>query len=203
MDAGLEPEQVSKAHQYQWHSDSPWVKGARNTLLSQNQQALSDIRWGCTTILVMILEEANIQDIFQIELEVPGNKSLYAIWKLAQEQGLHFIRFLPDRDALSGSNMGIQKIHKPAFWSAGTPRTMASQNHSIPGAQSMAGTPPQSSTTCDWSITSWKSPATGTANTSWPGMKKWRTKLLHTSYSGHEHINASSIHCPKHFMFHI
>ena len=36
MDAGLGPEQVSKAHLYQWHNDLPWVKEARNALLSQD-----------------------------------------------------------------------------------------------------------------------------------------------------------------------
>ena len=62
----------------------------------------------------MILEEAKVQDILQVELEVPSNKSLYSMWKLAWEQGQHFIRFLPDRDTLSDSSMGIQGIHKPA-----------------------------------------------------------------------------------------
>ena len=62
MDAGLEPEQVSKAHQYQWYNDSPWVKEARNALLSQDPQALSDVRKDCTAIVVVILEEAKIQE---------------------------------------------------------------------------------------------------------------------------------------------
>ena len=63
LDTGWEPEQVSKDHQYQWHNDSTWVTEVRNALLSQDPQALSDLRWDCTTILEMILEEANIQDI--------------------------------------------------------------------------------------------------------------------------------------------
>ena len=111
MDADLKPEQVSKAHQYQWHNELPWVKEARNTVLSQDVQALSNIRWHCTAILVMILEQAKIQDILWVEPEAPGNESLYPVWKLAQEQGQHFIRFLLHRNAPSSSSMGI---HEPA-----------------------------------------------------------------------------------------
>ena len=114
MAAGLEPEQVSKTQKYQWCYDSTWVKKARNTLLSQDPQTLSDNMQDCAVILVKILEEAKIQDIFWVELDVPGDKRLYAIWKLAWEQGLHFLRFLPDRNEPSGSNMGIQRVHKLA-----------------------------------------------------------------------------------------
>ena len=44
-DTGSEPEQVSKAHQYQWCNDSPLVKEARNALLSQDPEVLSHVRW--------------------------------------------------------------------------------------------------------------------------------------------------------------
>ena len=50
LDTGLEPEQVC-------------VTEARNALLSQDQQALSDLRWDYSAILVMIIEEAKVQDI--------------------------------------------------------------------------------------------------------------------------------------------
>ena len=184
-------------------TDSPWFKEARNALLSQDPQALSNIRQDCTTILVMILEEAKIQDIFWVELEAPGNKSLYAIWKLAWEQGLHFTRFLPDRMHCLAQTWVLRGYTSQLQWNMGTPRMMESQNHSVPGAWSMLETPPQLSTTCNRTIKSWWSPATSAANISWPGMKTWRATSLHASDSSHEHINALSIHCLEHFTLHI
>ena len=70
---------------YQLHNDFPWVIEAMNALISQDPKALSDIRQDCTTILVTILKEAKVPDILLVELEVPSNKSLYTVWKLALE----------------------------------------------------------------------------------------------------------------------
>ena len=89
-DTGSEPEQVSKAHQYQLCNDSPWVTEARNALFSQDPLALSDIRQDCTTILVMSFEETKVQDIQWVELKATSNKHIYTIWKLAWEQCQHF-----------------------------------------------------------------------------------------------------------------
>ena len=154
MDAVLEPEQVSKTHQYQWHNNSPWVKEARNALLSQDPWDLSNVRWDCTAIMVMILEEAKNKDILQVELEASSSKPSMPCGNW------HGIR------ASTSSGSSQTGMHHPAqawgfrgFMSqphrgTGTPRMMASQNHSVPGAQSMMGTLPWWSTTSDWNITS-------------------------------------------------
>ena len=84
-DTGSEPKQVIKACQYQLCNDLPWVTEARNPLLSQDLQALSNVRWDCNAILMTILEEAKLQDILWVEPKVPSEKSLYAMWNLAQE----------------------------------------------------------------------------------------------------------------------
>ena len=79
-DTGSESEQLSKAHQYQWGNDSPWVTEAQNALLSQDPQALSNIRWDYTTILVMILKEAKVQAILCVEPAYPMTKASMPCW---------------------------------------------------------------------------------------------------------------------------
>ena len=114
LDIAVERDEVIQARKQQWGQDSSWVQEARKALLAEDPKALLDLRRDCTTILAQIIQKAQIDDIITVGAKVPSDKGIYAVWQLARSQGHQFIRFLPDSEPLSGSNMGIQKVHNSA-----------------------------------------------------------------------------------------
>ena len=100
---------------HQWDLNSFWVKDTCKGLLKVLRiklEYLTDQKRDCLqTILVQILEQANITNIFLMGSDVPGNLSLHKLWHKAWVTRLAFIHFHPHGERLSGNIMGIQRIH--------------------------------------------------------------------------------------------
>ena len=100
--------------QHQWDLDSSWVKDTHKGLLKVLRiklEGLTDQKRDCTAILVQILEQPDITNIFLMGSDTPEDPSLHKLWHKAQATGLTFICFHPHGERLSGNIMGIQRIH--------------------------------------------------------------------------------------------
>ena len=119
---GMEPrakrlaESVDSTCQYQWDLDSSCIKDAQKGLFKVPRikpVGLLDQKRDCTALLVQILKQVNIKNIFLTGSDVPEDLSLHKLWHKAWVTGLAFIHFHPHGENLSDSSMGIQRIHNP------------------------------------------------------------------------------------------
>ena len=76
-------------------------------------EGLLDQKRDCTAILMQILRQANIRNVFSMGSDAPEDPSFHKLWHKAWGTGLAFIYFHPHGDRLSGINMGIQRNHNP------------------------------------------------------------------------------------------